>query len=510
MKRIIAVTLILSLCFTLMTGCNGSNEKETDDSAVQAAILDGFNQISQIPRESGHERAISTYLRSWAKTNGFDVIRDSSNNVIINKPASVGYENAPTTLLQCNMDTKIAIQDGAIFDPLTTPVTIVANNNKLTADGTSLGADSGIGMASILYVLKNAEKHGPIRAIFTTDGELGMTGAEKLKEKYLEGNYLINFGWTSDKTIGIGSSGTASYEMMHEIEWTPPKNSIPYLLSISELSGGDAEKEIGKGGANAVKVIGDVLANAQGQGILFELASFNGGISKDTIPTAASALIIINESDQNKMQGIVDDAINAFKDSYGSIDTNFIFTYQQAQMPDKVVSFDDNGSIISFIYGIINGVQSMSESYDVVESASNLGLVSTASGNFICQVFAASTSDVGLYEITNAHEAISSMSNLKYTYYEGVPRWPDHSDSVLFSSLTKVYSDLYQYKMSAAIVDRQLECGWFVKKNPKLQIVSIGPMIKNANLPNETLVLDSITKPADAVIKFLEQTNTSN
>ncbi|MEL7655105.1 MAG: hypothetical protein AAGU75_04250, partial [Bacillota bacterium] len=129
MKRIIAVTLVLSLCFTLMTGCNGSTEKETDDTAVKAAILDEFNKISQIPRESGHERAISTYLRSWAKENGFEVIRDSSNNVIISKPASAGYENAPTTLLQCNMDTKIAVQDDVSFDPLTTPVTMIEIDN---------------------------------------------------------------------------------------------------------------------------------------------------------------------------------------------------------------------------------------------------------------------------------------------------------------------------------------------------------------------------------------------
>ncbi|MEL7657374.1 MAG: hypothetical protein AAGU75_15880, partial [Bacillota bacterium] len=380
--------------------------------------------------------------------------------------------------------------------------------NALRGDHTSLGADSGAGIATILYILKNAEKHGPIRAIFTSNGEAGMTGAERLKAKYLEGKYLINFGWTSDQTIGIGSSGTASYEMMHEIEWTPPENAVPYLLSISGLNGGDAEKDIDRGGANAIKVIGEVLANAQGQGILFELASFNGGISEDTIPTAADALIIINESDQKKMQNIIDDSMDAFKDAYGSIENNYSFTYQETEMPDKVVSFDDNGSIISFIYGIINGVQSMSETYDeVVESASNLGMVSTTTGNFNCHVSAASTSDVGLYEITSAHEAISSMSNLKYTYYDGVPRWPDHSDSVLFASMSKVYSDLYHDKMSASVVHRKLECGWFVKKNPKLQIVSIGPMIKNANLPDEELVLDSITKPANAVMEFLEQIN---
>ncbi len=504
MKRIIAAALVISLCLTLQTGCDGNKENETNDAAVKTAVLNEFNNISQIPRESGHERAMSSHLKSWAKENGFKVVRDSSNNVIIDVPATSGYEKAPTTILQCNMDSKIAIADGVTFDPFKDGVAYTDNGKTLTATGTSIGADSGVGMATALYVLKNSQKHGPLRAIFTTDGESGMTGAQKLKEKYLEGDFLINLGWNSDSTIGLGSGGTASYDMMHEIQWTTPQNAIPYVLSLSGLNGGNADREIGNGGANAIKIIGEVLANAQGKGILFELGSFNGGISRDTIPTAATAMIIINESDQKKMQDVVDDAMNSFKDAYGDVEKNYSFTYQQTQMPDKVVSFEDNGSIISFIYGILDGVQKMSESYeDVVESASNLGMVSTATGSFLAQVSAGSTSDVGLYEITTAHEAISSMSNLKYTYYDGVPRWPDHPDSVLYSSIQESFDLLYGDKLTDSIVHYPRECGWFARKNPKLQIVSIGVGIKNPDQPNEELMLDTITKPANVIMDFL-------
>ncbi|MBP6491453.1 MAG: beta-Ala-His dipeptidase [Clostridia bacterium] len=505
MRRFIAVTLILCLCLTLITGCNRNEEVVTDDSVIQAAILEEFNKISIIPRESGHERAISSYLKTWAKDNGFEVLRDASNNIIINKPATAGYENAPTTILQCNMDMLTATAEGVVFDPVNTPIKTINNGDTLSAEGTNLGADSGIGMATILYVLKNASNHGPIRGIFTSDGEIGMTGAENLKEKHLEGDYLINVGWNANRTICLGSGGTASYEMMHPIEWTVPQNAVPYVLSITGLNGGTAEKDINNGGANAIKTIGDILATAQGQGILFELAAFNGGISGDTIPTAATAVIIINESDQKKMQNVVDDAMAAFKDAYGGSEKDYTITYQETQMPDKVVSFEDNGSIISFIYGIINGVQSISESYsDVVESASNLGMVSTATGNFTCKVSAASTSDVGLYEMTTAHEAISSMCGLEYTYFEGTPRWPAHEDSVLYTSVSEIYNDLYDKKIKSRIVHNDLEMGWFAKKNPRLQIISIGASIKNSNTPEETVDLDSVTRPSDVIIKFLE------
>jgi dipeptidase D len=291
MKRIIAAALVISMCLALQAGCDGNKEEETGDAAVKTAVLNEFKNISQIPRESGHERAMSSYLKSWAKENGFKVVRDSSNNVIIDVPAAAGYENAPTTILQCNMDSKIAIADGVIFDPFKDAVSYTDNGKTLTATGTSIGADSGLGMATALYVLKNSQKHGPLRAIFTTDGESGMSGAQKLKEKYLEGDFLINLDWNSDHTIGLGSGGTAYYDMMHGIQWTPPQNAIPYVLSISGLGGGNADRDIGNGGANAIKTIGEVLANAQGKGILFELGSFNGGVSRDTIPSAATAVI---------------------------------------------------------------------------------------------------------------------------------------------------------------------------------------------------------------------------
>jgi di/tripeptidase len=173
-------------------------------------------------------------------------------------------------------------------------------------------------------------------------------------------------------------------------------------------------------------------------------------------------------------------------------------------------TFDNNGSIISFIYGIINGVQSKSEKYGIVESASNLGMVSTATGNFVCRVSAASTSDSKLLDITSAHEAISSMSSMTYTYKDGVPRWPESADGALLGKLSKISSELSDGKISGDMVYQKNECGWFAKKNPTLQIVSIGPMIRDANTIHETLDLDSVTKPANILMKFLATSKTAD
>ena len=494
------------MSFSLLAGCSKDEKNQIDDKTVQTEILNEFTKMAQIPRESGHERAISSYLKTWAKENGFNVIRDKSNNIIIEVPATAGYESAPTTILQSNMDMYCIAAENTDYNPLVNPINVIKNEKTYIGSGTNLGAKSGIGMATALYVLKHSDKHGPLRVIFTVDGESGFKGADNLNTKYLEGKYLINLNWNAKDAIGSSSAGTVSYEMTRHINWVAPKNTIPYEISISGLNGGDSRKNINDGNANAVKIIGETLAKAQGQGILFELGAFNGGIAKDTIPTAANALIIINDSDQKKLNNILDSTIDNFKSTYGDVEKNGTFTYYETTMPDKVVSFEDNGSIMSFIYGIINGVQTTSDTFtDMVESSSNLGMVSTTTGNFIADIFAAGNTVTSLQNITSEHEAISSMSALEYKSENNMPVWTYNPDNTLNTQLQTIWKDSYGIDAKLDAVHYELECSKFIEKNPNLQMASIGPYIKNIDTPEETLQLDSVTKPATVILKFLEQ-----
>ncbi|MBR0596517.1 hypothetical protein [Sinanaerobacter chloroacetimidivorans] len=504
MKRLLVIALVVSMIVTMFTGCNVKEENKIDDETIRTAILEEFMSLSEIPRESGHIRPISSYLRSWAKQNNFTVIRDKSNNVIIDKPATPGYEDAPTTILQCNMDMLCATTEGIYFDPLNDPIKITDNGDTMTAENTSLGADSGIGISTALYVLKNAKMHGPLRVIFTADGETTMAGAQKLNAKYLDGDYLINLGWDTVNSIGNGSEGTNAYTMSRAINWTAPKNVIPYEVSIKGLKGGEAESEINKGGANAIKLIGEALAKAQGEGVLLELGAFNSGTSGDTIPIDAVALVIINESDKKKFENTMKSEIDAFQHDYGDVEQNAVFSYSQSVMPDKVVSWDDSSSILSFVYGVLNGVQTTTATGDA-ESYTNLGSVSTYTGSFIAQVFAGSSSEKGAQEITSAHEAVSSMCDLKYNIWELTPRWPENPDSDLVAKLSEINKALYGEEIGGKALTRETECGWFARKNPDLKIASIGPMILHAGTTEETLELSTVTRPATVILAFLEQ-----
>ena len=508
MKRLISLLLIVALCCSILSGCNDNGSNPIDNQAIQTEILDEFLKITEVPRESGSEAAISAYLKNWAKENGFEVIRDKSNNIIIEEPATPGYDNAPVTILQSNMDMLYKADPGIQFDPMVDPITVMKNDTSYIGAGTNLGADSGIGMATALYVLKHADKHGPIRVIFTADGENSFQGVKKLNPKYLDGDFLINLDWKNKNTIGVSSAGTVSYRMSRDITWTTPKSSFPVEISISGLKGGDAEKDINDGRANAVKVIGETLAKAQGSGILFELAGFNGGLSGDTIPTAATAVIIINVSDVKKLKNVLNSAIDDFKNTYGKVEETYSFTYHEAEtMPDKVVSFDDNGSIMSFIYGMVNGVQTMSEDFsDMPESSSNLGMVSTHTGNFLAEITAGSNSETALEDITNEHEAISTMSAMEYQSKSITPIWSYEPDNLLVKSLQDLSQNTFGQRLKPDAVHEELECSWLLEKNPDLLMASIGAYVKNSDTPEETLILSSVVKPAELILTFLENT----
>lgn len=507
MKRLIIMLLIVVLSFSFLSGCNDNEINQIDNQAVQSEILDEFLKITEVPRESGSEAAISAYLKNWAKENEFKVTRDRANNIIIEEPASVGYENAPVVILQSKMDMHYTSDPLIQFDPMVDPITVIKNDISYIAAGTNLGADSGIGMATALYVLKHAEKHGPLRVIFTADGENDFQGAQKLNSKYLDGDYLINLNWNAKNSVGVSSAGTVSYQMSRDITWTAPKNSFPVEISISGLNGGDAESDINEGGANAIKVIGETLAKAQGKGIFFELASFNGGLSSDTIPTAATAVIIINVSDVKKLKSVLNNAISDFKSTYGKVEENYSFTYHETEMPDKVVSFDDNGNIISLIYGMINGIQTMSETFgNMPESSSNIGVVSTHTGNFLAGITAGSNSAAALQYITEEHEAISTMSAMQYQAENKTPIWEYNSDNDLAASLQQISENIFGQELKPDAVHKELECSWLLEKNPKLQMVSIGAYVKNLNTPEETLILNSVAKPAEIILAFLQNT----
>lgn len=526
MKRFFSGALALVLCITMLAGCQNNNAKLSDE-AVRAAVLSDFTKISEIPRNSGHMNAISSYLRSWAKENGLSVVRDKYYNIIISEPATKGYENAPLTILQAHMDTTIAVKfippvlttEGAVtsepsivskaaivFDPLTDPVNVINNGETLTADGTSLGADSGIGIALAQYILKNSQNHGPLRVIFTANGETSMEGAQKIDPKYLEGAYLINLDWKDDTSIGIGSPGTSNYKMSRNISWVVPKNTVAYEITLHGLNGGPADLDLKNDGANAIKVIGDLLGKLKGAGIIFELASVNAGTSNRMIPTDATAVIVGNDSDARKLSSLFKDSRKLLKTTFGSVEKNYSYTIAPSALPKQVISESDSDSIISFLYSVSNGAQAVSSSdQNKAEGYSNIGTASTGSGDFISSITALTTTEDNSKEITSAHEAICSLTAMTYKYIGGTPILAATSKNRLVKTFSAIYRELYGKEPILEPAGQINELTLLAQKNPELETISIGPMIKYSETPSETVYLNTVTKPAKWIITFLAE-----
>lgn len=505
MKRLLAITLILAMLIPILSGCREEAELEPiDDEEIRTAVLEEFLSLSEIPRASGTMKPISSYLRSWAKQNDLAVTRDQADNIIIEKDPAPGYENAPLTILQCNMDMIYLTPEEDLLDPPDTFLKILTDEEHLWAENTNAGAGSGMGMSSILYILKYGEKHGPLRAVFTADGETSMSGAEKIKEKYLQGDYLINFRWEKDRSIGTGSGEKRLYTMSRPITWLEPKYTIPYLISISGLHGGNAQEDLTRGGANAIKIIGSALAEAQGNGILLELGSFNGGFDEETIPSDATALVIINQSDRKKFESIMKSASSDFHSHYSSEKAAKLSYERIEEMPEYVMSWDDSSSILSFIYGIVNGVQHKKTSGEI-ESYTNLGSASTYTGIFLAKISAGSLVPDQAQEVAEAHETVSRLSDLEYQAQENAPLWTAAEESSLTAAFSTLYQGLYHETPTRNMLLSPSECGWFSQKNPELEILSIGPMIHNGGTAQEMLELNTVTRPVTLVLTFLEQ-----
>ena len=526
MKRFLTGILALSICITMLAGCQNNNTNVSDET-IRTTVLNDFMKISEIPRVSEHMNAVSGYLRSWAKENGFRVVRDKFYNIIIDEPASKGYEDAPLTILQAHMDMTAAVRfippvlttEGAVtsgqviaseapaaVNPVTDPVKVVNSGETLTADGTSLGADDGIGIALAQYILKNAENHGPIRVIFTSNAETSMSGAQNIDPRYLDGKYLINLDWRNDASIGVGSPGISDYRMSRNITWTAPKNTAAYEVSLHGLNGGKADLDLKNDGANAIKIIGDLLGKLKGSGMVFELASVNAGTSGSMIPTDATAVIVVNDSDAGKLSTLFKASRKLLKTSFDSTEKNYSYTLAQTTLPGSVLSENDSNSIISFLYCFSNGSQNASSSdQDKAVSYSNIGTASTASGAFISEISALTTSADALQEITSANQAIGSLTAMTYKYMGGVPARTAAADSRLAKAFSAIYKTMYGEEPAIEAAGQANELALLTQKNPELEAISVGPMIEYPDTPNETLYLDTVTKPAKWIVAFLAE-----
>jgi len=474
------------------------------EQIVLESVLAEFQEIAKIPRPSGHEEKISAYLFNRIKAMGLDVVQDEKLNIIADKPASPGYEAVARTVLQAHMDMVCVADEGVAFDPLTDAITVERNEKHLYAAGTSLGADDGMGVAQILYILQADFLHGPLRAIITVDEEQGMTGAISLADKYLlDAAYVINCDSEDYDVVTVGSAGNLVIDFEKEPAWEVPVAEAAYCISLTGLLGGHSGEAINCGRGNAIQLLALALRELLGAGIVFSLATFEGGMARNAIPAKAVATITAAPDCLPLIRQVLHQAEADFKNSY-RVENGLKFVVETVALPQRVLLPVDCDGFLGLLCVLHSGIYAMSQSLPgLVETSANIGRAVIQPDKIKIEFLPRSASDATVHSFRLIAAAAAGLAGFRAKYGSQSPGWAENPASRLQPLLSTVFAEQNKKTMKVESIHAGLECGWFFQKNPKLDIVSIGVTAHDIHSPQERIELATIVPQVHLIMEVL-------
>lgn len=456
-----------------------------------------FYEITQIPRPSKKEDKIRDYLLNFAVQNDLSTKRDEAGNVLITKPATPGYENEKTIILQAHMDMVCEKNSDVIFDFENDPIQTFVEDGWLKAKGTTLGADNGIGMALMLAVLDSQElQHPKLECLFTTDEETGLTGAFALSENLLTGNVLINLDSEDDGEIFVGCAGgidTKAY-FNYKTEKTP-KEYFAFSIKASGLMGGHSGDDINKNRANANKLLTRILW-AIHQKMDLRLIEFNGGNLHNAIPREAKALACIPYSEKENVRVIFNNIVSDLETENLATEAKMRIELHSEEKTTESLTSEDTKKLLAALYACPHGIKKMSlDIPDLVETSTNLASVKMKEGNQILVVTSQRSSvESAKYDIANQVESVFKLAGCVVTHGDGYPGWTPNLDSNILKISKNSYKKLFDVEPKVKAIHAGLECGLFLEKYPYLDMISIGPTMRGVHSPDERLEIETVGK----------------
>ena len=465
-------------------------------SNILEGVIEEFKKISAFPRPSKYEFRVANYLSERLKNLGAKIQRDQIGNIIADFPATEGLENLPIILMQAHMDMVCVAEEGYKYDPLNDPIKLIRDEKFLSAEGTSLGADDGIGIAITLYILSNVEnligKHGAWRIIFTVDEEVGMSGARELDKKFLSDvKYIINVDSENVDEIVIGSAGSARIEFRHDLTWNSPKKSDGYSIVVSGLKGGHSGESIDVNHANAIKILAQILSNLD-----CEINKFQGGTALNVIASEAKALITLDGS--NDLKNICkkfEQKISAECD-----EPKLKIKFKKIKLPNRVMNKKETEISLSLINNLLSGVLKV-DGDD--KTSANIGIVKITDSAFYLNYMPRFHSIEGFNEIFSHATNACIKSRCNEMNLKGFSREWKASNSNLLEIMLKV-AKKQKRRVITKVIHGGLECSHFIEKNPNLEIVSVGTSNLNIHSPNEKLLLSSVESTVNLIAGTLK------
>lgn len=467
-----------------------------------------FDAITQVPRPSKREGKIIDFLVAFAEKHGIEYRKDSVGNVVMRKPATPGCESRPAVILQAHMDMVCEKNSDVEFDFDKDPVRTRIDGEWVKAEGTTLGADDGIGMAAALAVLVDpASEHGPVEALFTVDEETGLTGAFELGEGMLSGKYLINLDSEDEGEIFIGCAGgidtIATFRFSTE---EAPKNYTYFRLDVSDLLGGHSGDDIDKGRANSNKIAARLLWEGM-QSFELRLSYFDGGNLRNAIPREAYAVFGVPTRMKDEFLKRYRLFAEDVKAEYRFTEPNFKLTLNEMPSVDKVLDAKSQYGLVYSLVGVPNGVIAMSLAMPgLVETSTNLASVKFEDGNRIVVTSSQRSSvESAKTYVMQMVESVFALAGADVAHSDGYPGWAPDPQSKLLAVTKECYRERFGVEPKVRAIHAGLECGLFLEKYPELEMVSIGPTLRGVHSPDERLEIATVPKFWDLLSDVLKR-----
>ncbi len=472
------------------------------------SLWNNFANINAIPRASKKEEKIIQFMIDFGRNLGLETITDPANNVIIKKPASKGMENCKTVVLQSHLDMVHQKNADTIFDFETQGIEMEIIDDWVTAKGTTLGADNGIGVAAIMSVLASTTiDHPSIEALFTVDEETGMTGAMGLEAGYLSGNILLNLDTEDDDEISIGCAGGIDITAKKEYTKTNiPPNTTAFNLTINGLQGGHSGMDIHKGLGNANKIMNRILFTCQKRLPIY-ISEISGGTLRNAIPRESTALVVIETKNTATFKKSISEQTTLIQKELQNQEPNLKISFVESPLPTTRIDTLSQKQLLQGLYGALNGVYTMNATIpDLVETSNNIARVTAKNGTIEIACLTRSFSESSKDDLVQSLVSTFQLANFSTKVGNSYPGWEPNTKTEILTVLNTTYTKLFKEEPNIMACHAGLECGILGQNYPNMEMISFGPTIRGAHSPDEKVNISSTQKFWNYLIEILKNT----
>ena len=457
-------------------------------------VFEYFEALSEIPRGSGNEKAVSDYLLKFGKSLNLETIQDEALNIIIKKPGTKGYENAPIVIIQGHMDMVCEKNNDTEHDFEKDPLKLRIIEDNIYATNTTLGADNGIAVAYAMALLSDETiEHPPLEILMTTDEETGMSGAMAISPEHIDGKLLINLDSEEEGELLVSCAGGVRTKGELNITWQEVSNDTIVSIGVSGLKGGHSGMDIIKERGNSNKIIGRILKMLK-EKITFNIVKLNGGSKNNAIPREAEALLSINKVNLEKTINLVNDFAEVLYNEFKAQDSGLkISVFESNIEAKKEFNKDTTDKVVELLYLYPNGINTRSTEIDgLIESSTNLGILTTTENTVKFDSAVRSSVPSLKKEIMLRSKTIVELLGGEFSTKSDYPAWEYNPESKMREICQKVYTDMTGEEAKIVAIHAGVECGLFNERLGDLDMISFGPNLYDVHTPEEHMSISSV------------------